>query len=152
MAMDAVIQRNGMDGTEAMLLNRCFKRALRAMAANDLKQCSLRLPRGSRFISVIANNNLVIRVPAWSYDNERCEENFILIWPKGVRPNAMSLPRFRHASDWRFKRIPYVWLRLTWDECLSLSKHDWKLFRKACHEAFTPRTRRWTSNVILDEI
>jgi hypothetical protein len=148
MAMDAVIQRNGMDGTEAMLMNRCFKRALRAMRANDRKQCSVRLPRGSRFISVIANSTLVIRAPAWGCDNERCEENFILIWPKKDQPSAMSPSRFRHASDWRSKRIPeYVWLRVTWDECLSLSKDDWKLFRKACHEAFTRRARPYVSNV-----
>jgi hypothetical protein len=39
---------------------------------------------------------------------------------------------------------------LTWEECLSLSTSDWKIFRRACHDALVlARTRRWTSNVLL---
>lgn len=149
-AIGAVIQRNGLDRNEAALMNRCFKRALYAMAARDRKACSVRHNRRSEFISVNANNHLVIRTPAWNdLGSKRSNGDIILIWPKGVRPSIMSASRFRSASPWEFKLIPCVGLWLTWDECLSLSKHDWKVFRKACHDAFTPATGRRTSNVIL---
>lgn len=148
-AMDAVIQRNGLDRTEAALLNHCFKRALSAMAARDRKACSLRRVRESRFISVNAKNHLVLRAPAWNDRRKRIEGDIILIWPQGVRPSIMSPSRFRRESSGRFKLIPCFNLSLTWDECLALSKRDWKVFRQACHDALEPKTRRWTSNVIL---
>jgi hypothetical protein len=148
-AMSAVVQRNGLDQAEAKLLGSCFKRALNAMAPTDRKACSLRFPRGARFLSVNANNHLVIRAPAWGDNRERYKEDIMLIWPQGLRPSIMTPSEYRRTALWRFTLIPCVCLYLTWDECLSLSRHDWALFRKACHDALTPRTRRWTSNVIL---
>ena len=149
-ALDAVIQRNGLDDTEASLLSRCFKRALRAMAAKDRKECSARRVRESRFISVNANNHLAIRAPAWSDRRKRLEEDIILVWPHGVRPSIMSPSKFRHAYGGPFKLVACGNLHLTWDECLELSKRDWKLFREACHEALSVPTRRCTSNVTLE--
>jgi hypothetical protein len=149
--MDAVIQRNGLDKAEAALLNHCFKRALRAMAPIDRKACSVRRVRESRFISVIANNHLAIRAPAWSDRRKRYEEDIILIWPHGVRPSIMSPSKFRRVYGGRFKLVPCGNLYLTWDECLALSKRDWKAFREACHDGLThARTRRWASNVTLE--
>jgi hypothetical protein len=148
--MGAVIQRNGLDAPEAVLMRRCFKRALRAMAARDRKACSVRLVREHRFISVNANNHLALRAPAWNDRRQRVEGDIILVWPQGVRPSIMSPSRFRRESSGRFKLIPYFNLSRAWDECLTLSKRDWKVFRQACHDALTlVRTRRWTSNVIL---
>jgi hypothetical protein len=148
--MDAVIQRNGLDKTEAVQLNHCFKRAVSAMAAKDRELCSVRRVRESRFISVNANNHPAIRAPAWNDRRRRIEGDIILIWPQATRPSIMSPKRFRRESSARFKLIPHFNLSLTWDECLALSKRDWKIFRAACHDALTlARTRRCTSNVIL---
>jgi hypothetical protein len=149
MAMNAVTQRNGLDRTEAALFSRCFNRALRAMAPKDRKECSVRRVRESRFISVNAKNHLVLRGPAWNDRRKRIEGDIILIWPQAVRPSVLSPSRFSRESSGRFKLIPCFNLSLTWDECLALSKHDWKVFRKACHDALEPHTRRWRSNVIL---
>lgn len=150
-AIDAVVQRNGLDVTEAALLRRCFMRALRAMAPGDRSECSVRLVREARFISVNANNHLAVRAPAWNDDRQRIEGDIILVWPQSVRPSVMSPSRFRRESVGRFKLIPHFNLSLTWDECLGLSERDWKVFRQACHDALTlARTRRWTSNVLLD--
>lgn len=147
-AMRAIIHRNGFKTEEATLLRRCFKRALRAMAASDRKACSVRLVRGGQFISVNVNNHLVLRAPAFSDRKQRIEGDMILIWPKAIRPRFVSDSRFRSA--WRFDRIPHVSLSLTWEECLALSQRDWKVFQRACHNALTlVRTRRWTSNVIF---
>ena len=148
-ALATVVKRNGLEPDEAILLTRCFKRALHSIAARDRKTCSVRLPRGARFVSVNANNHLAIRTPAWS-DNSRLryDQDIMLIWPRDNWPSVMSPIKFRRAS-WSFKLVPCRMLYLSWDECLSLSQHDWTLFRQACHDAFTPRTRRWTSNVIL---
>jgi hypothetical protein len=151
-ALNAVIQRNGLDALEAVLMRRCFTKALRAMAARDRKACSVRHVRGSRFLSVNANNHLVIRAPAWSDRKERYEEDIILAWPKAIRPSIMSGSKFRREGPGAgYKLVPHIGnLYLTWDECLRLSKRDWKLFREACHDALTfARSRRWTSNVTL---
>jgi len=152
-ALDAVIKRNGLDDTEAFSLSRCFKLALGKMAAKDRKECSVRRVRESRFISVNANNHLVIRVPAWNDQRQRIEGDIILAWPKAVRPSVIPASKFhRPSSSSGFKLVPHVVdLCLTWDECLSLSKRDWRFFREACHDALTfAITRRWTSNVILE--
>lgn len=148
-ALATVMERNGLGHDEARLLERCFKRAVGAMAASDRKACSVRLPRGARFISVNANNHLLVRAPAWSDDKVRYEEDMLLIWPLRQRPSFMSASKFRRLSAFRFSLIPCTNLPLTWEEVLSLSKRDWTVFREACHGAFTPRTRRWTSNVVL---
>ena len=149
-AIAAVARRNGLDQTEAALLWRCFKRALSSMSPADRKECSKRLVRGARFISVNANNHLAIRAPAWDDDRRRIEGDIILVWPQAVRPSIMSPSTFRCQSSGRFKLIPYFNLSLTWHECLALSKRDWQVFRRACHDSLTlARTRRWTSNVIL---
>jgi hypothetical protein len=148
-ALGAVIRRNGLDKTEPGLLSRCFKRALRAMAAKDRVECSVRRVRESRFISVNAKNHLVLRAPAWNDRRQRIEGDIILIWPQAVRPSVLSLSRFRRESSGRFKLIPCFNLSLTWDECLALSIRDWKVYRGACHLALETHARRWTSNVIL---
>ena len=150
-AMRTVVQRNGLDASEAALMRRCIKRALRAMATRDRKSCAIRLVRGAQFISVNANNHLVLRAPAWSDDKKRLQENLILAWPKRTRPSTLSPSKFHRQSGHGFKLVPHVTnVYLTWEECLSLSKRDWELYRQACHDALTfARSKRWTSNVIL---
>jgi hypothetical protein len=120
------------------------------MATRDRKACSVHLVPGKQFISVKANNHLVIRAPAWGANRVKAEEgDILLIWPRSKRPSIMSSSRFRREWFHRFKLVPCVILSLTWDECLDLSERDWKNFRQACHDAFVPKTRRWMSNVIL---
>jgi hypothetical protein len=149
-AMTAVIARNGLDTSEAAAMKRCFRRALRSMALADRRACSVHLVRGARFISVNANNHLVIRVPAWSDAGYRVEGDILLIWPQATRPSVISPRRFRRESSERFRLIPHFNLSLTWDECIAMTKPDWLTFRRACHDALTlVRTRGWTSNVVL---
>lgn len=148
--LEAVVTRNGLERPEALLLKRCFQRALRSMAPADRRECAIRLVRGARFISVNANNHLAIRAPAWSDDGYRMDGDIFLIWPQAVRPSNMSPAEFRRVSSGRFKLIPHFTLSLTWAQCLELSGRDWQVFRQACHDGLTlVRTRRWTSNVIL---
>jgi hypothetical protein len=149
-AIGAVIKRNGLEQPEAVSLRRCLNRALCALAINDRKNCSVRLERQSRFISVNANNHQVLRAPAWNDRGKRYEEDVILIWPHGVRPRILSPLEYRHAASGRFKLVPCINLYLSWEKFLSFSARDLKLFREACHRAFSPATRRWTSNVILE--
>jgi len=149
-AMNAVIRRNGLVDNEADFFTRCLKRGLRKIAASDRNKCSVRRVRESKFISVNANNHLVLRAPAWSDRGKRYEEDIILVWPHGVKPSILSPTDYRRAASGRFKLIPCINLYLRWEECMALSSDDWELFRKACHEAFTPPTRRRTSNVILE--
>jgi len=149
-ALGAMIKRNGLERSEQVLLRRCFILALRALAIIDRKNCSVRLERQSRFISVNANNHQVLRVPAWNDRGKRYEEDVILIWPHGIKPGILSPQEFRHAASGRFKLVPCINLYLSWEKFLSFSARDWKLFREACHRAFTPATRRWTSNVTLE--
>jgi hypothetical protein len=74
-----------------------------------------------------------------------------LIWPQTTRPSFMSPRRFRRVSSGRFKLIPYFNLRLTWDECLTLTPRDWHVFKEAVHAGLTmARTSRRTSNVTPD--
>ncbi len=149
-AMQAVIRRNGLDQKEAVLLKRCLTRALRAMAPADRRECSVRLVRGARFISVNANNHLALRAPAWDDDRQRIEGDIILVWPQAVRPSIMSPSRFRRESAGRFRLIPHFNLALTWAECLALSRRDWSVYRQACHDALTlAHSSRRTSNVVL---
>jgi hypothetical protein len=150
-AISAAVQRNGLERDEEALMRRCLKRALQAMAPEDRKSCAKRLVRGARFISINANNHLALRAPACSDRGQRYEEDIILAWPKGIRPSILSPSKFRRRSGGGFKLVPHITnLYLTWDECLGLSKHDWKLYRKACHDALTfAHSRRWTSNVTL---
>lgn len=149
-AVSAVVVRNGLEKAEATAMNRCFRRALQAMAPVDRRACSVHLVRGARFISVNANNHLAIRVPAWSDAGYRIDGDILLVWPQASRPSIMSPAKFRRESSFRFKLIPHFNLSLTWDECSELSSRDWRVFRLACHDALTlARTRRWTSNVVL---
>lgn len=149
-AFDAVARRNGLPLSERRLLERCVRKALRAISPSDLRQCSVRLPRGERFISINANNYLALRAPAWSDEGYRHNSDILLIWPEKTRPSVGSLSQFRNAVSGRFKLIPYVNLPLTWDGCLALSSGDWRIFRNACNQALTlVRSRRWPSNVIV---
>lgn len=146
-ALTAVITRNGYDSSEAELLRRCFKRAWSAVEAGDRRACSLRLPRGQRFLSLIANSHLAIRVPGWADDGYR-DGDIMLIWPQARRPSILSPRQFRKASTGRFRLIPHFNLCLTWDECLSLSPEDWRVFGTAVHDGLTlVRSQRRSSNV-----
>jgi hypothetical protein len=149
-AIKAVVIQDGLEDAEALLFGRCLRHALRAMAAVDRKECSVRLVRNARFISVNANNHLVVRAPAYSDRGHRIEGDMLLVWPLDSRPSILSAREFRRVSASRFRLIPHFNLSLTWEECLALSTNDWKIFRRACHDALVlARTRRWTSNVVL---
>jgi hypothetical protein len=102
----AVIKRNGFDRDEGKRLQTCLRRALKAMDAKDRSKCSIRLVRQSRYISVNANNHLVIRVPAWSDKGYRFDTDIILIWPKSTPPSIFSEKEFRRMSKFGFDRIP----------------------------------------------
>jgi HNH endonuclease len=149
-AIQAVATRNGFDAAESRLFGRCIRRAVQAIAPADRKRCSVRLVRRARFISVNANNHLVIRAPAFSDAGYRLDGDMLIVWPQAVRPSILTAAEFRRASSSRFKLIPHFNLSITWDECQSLVAEDWSVFRRACHDALTlARTRRWTSNVAL---
>jgi HNH endonuclease len=149
-AFAAVARRNGLSPSEGRFFERCVRKALRAISPPDLRQCSVRLPRGERFISINANNYLALRAPAWSDEGYRLDSDILLIWPEKIPPSFSSLSEFRDVVSGRFKLIPYVNLPLTWDGCLALSSRDWRIFRNACNQALTlVRTRRWPSNVIV---
>jgi hypothetical protein len=148
-ALDAVVARNGFEETEAATLRRCFNRAWRAIHPSDQRGCSRRLTRGGRFLSVNANNHLALRVPAWTDDGYRDEADIVLIWPQGDRPSGVSSGEFRRVSSGRFRLIPYVNLWLTWEECLSLTPADWRIYGNAVHHGLTlVRSARRVSNVL----
>jgi hypothetical protein len=95
-AIDTVVVRNRLDGAEAALLRRCLERALSEMHPEDRKACAKRLVGRMRFISVLANNHLAIRAPAYSDSGRRHRSSdIILAWPKAVRPSVLSTSRFR---------------------------------------------------------
>src|SRR5581483_998488 len=119
-AFGAVARRNGLSPSERRLCERCFCKAFRAMSPTDLRLCSVRLPRGERFISINANNYLAVRAPAWSDEKYRLDEDILLIWPQKIKPSFMTRTKFQSVSSERFKLIPYFTLPLTWDECLAL--------------------------------
>jgi hypothetical protein len=115
----------------------------------DRAACSIRVVRDARFLSVNANNYLAVRVPAWSDEGYRENADIVLIWPQSIRPSILSQSAFRREASGRFRLIPYFNLRLTWDECLALTKDDWRTFRKAVHDGLTlVRTGRRVSNVL----
>jgi hypothetical protein len=149
-AVKAVVTRNGLSRDEGRLLERCLRRAIGAIAAADRRACAVRLVRQERFISVVANNHLAIRAPAWDDQRNRLQEDLLLIWPQAVKPSVLSERRFRREAATRFKLIPHFNLGLTWEECLAFTRADWRVFRTAVHDALTlARTRKWTSNVRL---
>lgn len=132
-----------MDASEGELLHRCLYRAIKAMAPEDLAKCSKRLEAKGRFISILANNYLAIRVPSWTDSGHRLEADITLIWPQNTKPSALTTAEFRRMSTSRFKHIPYFTLDLSWEECLALTHADWRVFRIACHDALTlVRTKR----------
>lgn len=149
MAIAAVSRRNGLERSDEASLKRAFGRVWRSIHPKDRAQCSVRLPRGERFLSVLANNYLVFRGPAWSDYGERLDADLLLIWPKELRPSVLSRKEYAKVSGGSFDRIPCTNLPLHWDECLALSREDLRAFRSAVHDALTlHRTRRWPSNVI----
>ncbi len=149
-ALTGVVSRNGLDQTEARLLQRCFLRAWRAIRSLDRRGCSLRVPRNQQFVSVIANSHLAVRVPAWTDDRYR-DGDIFLIWPQATRPSIFSVREFRRLSDSRFRLIPYFNLSLTWEECLALNPADWRVFAEAVHQGLNlVRTQRRLSNVVPD--
>ena len=149
-ALAIVIERNGFDDDEARLLKRCLGRALRAMRPMDRKACSKRIMRGATFISVNAGNHLVARVPAWDDNRVRLEDDRILIWPLNKKPSIWNKREFRRRKGGGFHRIPYTNIGLSWEECLKLTDHDWRLYRQACDDALhLVRTRSWQSNIRL---
>ena len=149
-ALAAVRQRNGFETSEAQLLKRCIGRALRAMRSKDRTECSKRIMRGATCISINAGNHLVARVPAWSDDRVRMEDDLLLIWPTGRKPSIWTEREFRRRRGGAFHLIPYTNIGLSWEECLSLTGDDWKLYRQACDDALhMARTRSWQSNIIL---
>jgi hypothetical protein len=47
-----------------------------------------------------------------------------------------------------FARIPCTNIMLSWDECIALSRDDWRAFREGVHLGLTgAKTLKWTSNV-----
>ncbi len=130
---------------------RLVRRALGHMSQKARRACSFKLVRESRFLSINANNHLVLRVPAWSDAGYRISDDIILIWPQATKPSIMTQSRFRRESRSRFHLIPHFNLCLPWDEALSLSAKDWRIWSAACDDALSlVRTRRWVSNVVVD--
>lgn len=147
-ALDAVARRNGLELAEASTMQRCFRRAWGAIAAEDRKECSVYLPRGARFLSVNANNHLALRVPAWGDDRVRLDYDMMLIWPQSEPPSTVPMGEFRRAAKRRFKLIPYFSLSLTWEECLRMTARDWRIYKDAVHAGlWMARTQRRKSNV-----
>ena len=149
-ALNAVIERNGFENPEARKMKRCFMLAWKAIRPSDRKECGIRRVRESRFISVNANNHLAIRVPAWDDYRARLDGDILLIWPKGKPPSLFSPSRARREMAGRFVQVPCTNIMLSWDECLALSRADWRLFAEGVHIGLTgARTRKWTSNVTI---
>jgi len=120
------------------------------MAKQDREECAIRLVGGGRFISVLANNILAFRGPAWSDARERLDCDVLLVWPLRVKPASLSTQEFKAASGGPFKGLDCTTLGVTWEQCLGLSVQDWRAFREATHEALTRvRTRKWPSNIVL---
>lgn len=121
MALQMVVRRNRLNDAEAASFRRCLERALREMDTHDREKCAKRLIEGGLFISILANNHLAIRAPAYS-DNQRrlTRSDITLAWPRDVRPSVLSTSRFRRevAGGFGFKLVPRIMnLDLTWDEC-----------------------------------
>ena len=128
-AMDTVVARNRLDDAKAASFRRCLQRALSEMDPEDRAECSKRLVGRQRSISILCDNHLAIRAPAYSDSGRRIGSSEIMLaWPRGARPSVLSTSRFRPGGG--FKLVPDIMnLSLTWDECDGLNEGDGRAFR-----------------------
>ena len=149
-AMRAIEERHGLEQADAALMRRCVKRIFASMRPEERQTCSRRLVRGALFMSVNAGNHLVARVPAWDDDRAALEADLLLIWPLSKKPSIWTEAEWRRRRGFGFAKIPYTNIGLSWNECLSLRKADWAVYRRACDDALNiVRTRSWPTNVRL---
>lgn len=150
-ALERIIVLNGFEPVEASLLKRTVRRVLRAIPSAARGQCSYRLVRGGRFMSVNANNHLVFRAPAFEDDGTRTDHDVLLIWPQDTRPSVVPAARWRKEHPYRFAAVACVNLGLTFDDVLGLGPQDWRTFGQGCLEALDGRrTRSWVSNIAVE--
>ncbi len=149
-ALDLIVIRNGLEPGEARLLQRVVQRVIRNIPAQIRQNCSFRLVKNARFLSVNAGNHLLFRTPAYSDDGTRQDADLFLIWPQDTRISVVSRRGWPRVSRHRFAAIPCFNIDLSFQEALSLQANEWQIFARACqHALFDRRTRSWVSNVRL---
>jgi hypothetical protein len=149
-ALRTIAIRNEFGAKQEGLMRRVVKRALEHLPDKVQGGWSFRLLKGGRYLSINGGSNLVLRTPVYSAGGQRHDGDVLLIWPRSRRISTMTPREWRGAAGrlWRFSRIPYCWIPLSFQEALSLRDDEWQEFGTACEEAARLRRARvFVSNV-----
>lgn len=146
-ALQAVVERNGFRASERDALERTVAQIKRSLEASAWRDCSRRLVRAARYLSINARNQLVFRVPAISDARERLDGDVLLMWPKDHCPSIWSTRTFSRRGGGRFAAVNCTNVSLRWDELERLTASDWRAFARGVRDSLASKTRRWVSNV-----
>jgi hypothetical protein len=152
-AISLISLKHRVDPTNAPQITRHIKKVLRAIPKKIREQCSARVVRSGRFLSINAGNHLLYRFPAYADDGRRIDADCLLIWPKSRRPSILTPQAWKPYTKGGFHAIDAVNIDVDVLDVLKLNRADWKAFARACSDAITVRrTRNWASNVDLGSL
>lgn len=149
--IDKISIRNKFDDNQRCLLSEVIDVVLKKMPSVILNECSFRLLKEGRYLSINLMNYLLFRTPAYGDFAEKPQFECFLTFPKDQIP--YNLKPIESRDLFFFKHFDCVNIGLSYVEALKLNENDWNLFEDACRMAQNARkTRNWVSNVTINSI
>jgi hypothetical protein len=107
--------------------------------------CSYRLIKGGKYISINIMNYLIFRSPGYPDMGGKPSYDCFIIFPDDI----LSLKDYYKSNlVFEFKNFECVMLGLSFDDIINLSDKLWKLFKEGCIMAFKAiKSKSWVSNI-----
>ncbi|MCL2135529.1 MAG: HNH endonuclease [Candidatus Bathyarchaeota archaeon] len=148
-AIEQITRKNKMGTVERDYLSKVVNEVLKRIPDPILKQCSFRLLKNGKYLSINLHNHLLFRTPAYGDFAEKPKFDCYLTFPKDRVP--LKLKPVEKRDVFFFAHFDCINVGLSYVEVLQLEA-DWKLFEDACRMAQSARkTRDWLSNIKIFE-
>jgi len=148
--VERISKRNKFSDNQRRLLSQVIEEVLQRMPASILRECSCRLLRDGKYMSINLKNHLLFRTPAYGDFGEKPQFDCLLTFPKDRIPPNLKPIESRDVFFFRY--FDCVNLGLSYVETLKLNENEWSLFEEACQMAQSARkTRDWISNIDITE-
>ncbi len=145
-AIERIAKRNKFEDDQRKLLSQVIGEVLQRIPVPILRECSCRLLRDGKYMSINLKNHLLFRTPAYGDFGEKPKFDCLLTFPKDRVPS--NLKPIENRDVFFFRHFDCVNLGLSYVETRKLNENEWGLFKEACQMAQNARkTRNWMSNI-----
>lgn len=149
-SMNMVSKKNKFTDHKKNLLLEILSLTMENIPKSIAQECSYRLLKSGKYISINLMNYLLFRTPAYTDLGDKPKFDCYIIFPLNVN-NPSFLEDINNRIVFNFKAFDCVNLGLYYDEVLKFSNNDWNLFKKSCKMAQgARRTRNWVSNIDIN--